>query len=86
MTIARWRGATPAGMQVFNVKDYGAVGNGVTDDATAIQAAINAAAVAGGIIYIPLGSYKTTVTLTVPAAPGGPAGPAHRPCGARARR
>ena len=42
---------------VFNVKDYGAVVDGSTDDTTAIQSAINAAAAAGGgRIYIPSGT------------------------------
>lgn len=38
---------------VTNVLDYGAVGDGVTDDSSAIQAAINA----GQHIYIPEGTY-----------------------------
>lgn len=38
----------------FNVTEYGATGNGVTDDTTAIQAAINAAASnGGGVVYLP---------------------------------
>ncbi|MBV54163.1 MAG: hypothetical protein CL816_08955 [Coxiellaceae bacterium] len=39
---------------VVNVKDYGATGDGSTDDSTAIQNAINA----GGNIFFPSGSYK----------------------------
>lgn len=48
---------------LFNVKSYGATGNGTTDDTTAIQNAINAAA--GNTLYIPAGTYKITTTLTV---------------------
>jgi hypothetical protein len=42
---------------VINVKDFGATGNGTTDDTAAIQAAITAAP-AGAAIYFPKGSYK----------------------------
>jgi hypothetical protein len=38
----------------FSVKDFGAVGNGVTNDTAAIQSAINAAS---GVLYFPAGSY-----------------------------
>lgn len=45
---------------------YGATGNGVTDDTTAIQNAINAACSAGGgRLYFPYGTYKTSATLTI---------------------
>lgn len=43
----------------YNVKDYGAVGDGVADDTSAIDAAITAAA-NGGVVYFPPGTYKTT--------------------------
>ncbi|HEY9218735.1 MAG TPA: right-handed parallel beta-helix repeat-containing protein [Phenylobacterium sp.] len=43
---------------VFNVKDYGAVGNGLVNDRDAIQAAVNAAnAAGGGVVYLPPGTY-----------------------------
>jgi polygalacturonase len=50
----------------FNVKNYGALGDGSTDDTTAINAAIAAANAAGitAIIYFPTGSYVITTTLT----------------------
>lgn len=51
---------------VFNVLDYGAVGDGTTNSTTAIQAAITAAAVGGGAVYLPAGDYKLTATLQIP--------------------
>ena len=47
--------------QVFNVKDYGAIGNDTADATNAIQDAYDAAdAAGGGIVYYPVGTYKTT--------------------------
>jgi hypothetical protein len=43
---------------VFNVLDYGATGDGATDDRAACQAAINAAVAAGGgAVFFPAGTY-----------------------------
>jgi hypothetical protein len=45
---------------VKNVRAFGAVGDGVADDTSAINAAIsNAAATGGGIVYFPPGTYRT---------------------------
>ena len=45
-------------MSVFNVVDFGAVGDGVTDDSGAIQAAINAAGYSG-TVFFPRSGYPT---------------------------
>lgn len=47
----------------FNVKAYGAEGDGTTDDATAIQAASDAAGVDGGIVFFPPGTYMIGSTI-----------------------
>lgn len=52
---------------VYNVLKYGAVADGVSDSSAAIQSAINACAVTGGIVYFPKGTYSigsTILTLT----------------------
>src|SRR3569623_1756330 len=44
---------------VFDVKAYGATGNGSTDDTAAIQSAVAACqAAGGGIVWFPKGTYK----------------------------
>lgn len=46
---------------IVSVKDFGAAGNGVTDDTAAIQAALDV----GGVVEIPAGRYVVSSTLTI---------------------
>jgi hypothetical protein len=51
-----------------NVKrDYGAVGNGITDDTTALQQALSEVATPGhaAVLYFPTGTYRITHTLNL---------------------
>lgn len=48
-----------------NVLDFGAVGDGVTNDTAAIQAAIAALGTNGGGVYFPAGTYVTD-TIVIP--------------------
>ncbi len=57
--------AGPSGSGV-NVKRFGAEGDGTTDDATAIQAAIDALGTDGGMVFFPDGRYVLGTTLTIP--------------------
>jgi len=47
----------------LNVKDFGATGDGTTNDTTAIQAAIDAAT-DGSVVYFPPGTYRVDKTST----------------------
>lgn len=49
---------------VIDVRDYGAVGDGVTDDIAALQAAVDAAG-PGSKVYIPSGTYLVSSFLEV---------------------
>ncbi len=62
----------PKDAGVINVKtQYGAKGDGITDDTAAIQAALNAHPNAMRIIYLPRGIYLVSDTLTWPAGTRG---------------
>lgn len=57
-----------SGGQVYNVKSYGAEGDGSTDDIDAIDAAIAAAADGGGgLVYFPKGAYVISRTILIKA-------------------
>ncbi len=60
---------------VINVKDYGAVGDGVNDDTAEIQAAVNSLNSGSnggrGKIYFPPGSYKISSTIFLPTTQTG---------------
>lgn len=54
------------GIPVFNAIAFGAVANGVADDSSAVQSAINAAAAEGGTVFFPAGTYRINSQLTIP--------------------
>lgn len=63
----------PATSPLLNVIDYGAAGDGKSDDTAAIAAAIAAASGDGGpgtgnTVFLPAGRYLVTSTLELPAA------------------
>src|SRR5579885_2890154 len=49
----------------YNVKQFGALGDGITDDTSAIASAITAATSSGGIVFFPAGTYLTTTQTLV---------------------
>jgi Pectate lyase superfamily protein len=50
----------------LSVRDFGAVGDGNTDNTAAIQAAVNRCiALNGGVVYIPPGIYKISAAIVV---------------------
>ncbi|EHM03335.1 hypothetical protein HMPREF9946_00297 [Acetobacteraceae bacterium AT-5844] len=71
-----FRGAIPRTIsdklaEVLSARDFGATGDGVTDDGPALQAAMNAAASAGKMLEIGEGLFRSTMPLLLA---GGAAG------------
>lgn len=63
MSLTRSRDRMVAGAPA-NVLDYGATGDGVTNDVVAIQAALDAGS---GEVYLPYGTYLVATPLTIPS-------------------
>ena len=72
---AGWGGPLPVDIktpdtwpnQVFNVKEFGAQGDGVANDTAALRAALAAARTnGGGIVYLPWGTYRLTNYFVLP--------------------
>ena len=50
---------------VFNVMDYGAVADGITDDSQAVRDAYNDMPLSGGILYFPPGTYQLNTGVEI---------------------
>jgi hypothetical protein len=73
---AAFPGAIPRSVEdklaeTLTARDFGATGDGVTDDGPALQAAMNAAGASGKHLIIGEGTFRTTMPLLLP---GGAAG------------
>lgn len=49
----------------FNVRMFGAKGDGITDDSTAIQAALDSVSTGGGTVFVPAGDYRISESLVI---------------------
>lgn len=69
LSAALWCAAATPTPDVFSVREYGAKGDGKTDDTVAFQKALDAAAEAGGgVVYAARGNYFFAGHLNVPNA------------------
>lgn len=57
----------PEGEGLFSVVQYGAAGDGVSDDTEAFVQALGEAGRTGGYVYVPGGKYRITKPLRIPA-------------------
>ncbi|NKE46406.1 hydrolase [Roseomonas frigidaquae] len=55
----------------LSARDFGATGDGATEDGPALQAAMNAAAASGKMLLIGEGTFRSTQPLTLPGAAAG---------------
>jgi polygalacturonase len=65
---ANWWSATPSvsiGSTTINVRNAGALGNGVHDDTSAFQSAINSLPSSGGTITVPAGTYMIDAVRSI---------------------
>ncbi len=66
IVLASWAFAQqPTFAPVLNIRDFGAVADGVADDTAAFQAALEAGRQQQLPVYLPRGDYRLTQTIRV---------------------
>jgi len=69
--VSGWRsagypGEIPSPQTIVNVRDFGAIGDGVTNDDDAVSAAIASLDSAPGVVYFPAGTYFLELNINMP--------------------
>lgn len=64
-TLDALYGGSAVAQAFVSVKAYGAVGDGTTDDTTAIQNAVNS--IANGVVFFPTGNYVVSAQINIPS-------------------
>lgn len=65
---AGYPGDFPEPVSIANIMDFGATGDGVTDDRAAIVSAIASFSNQPGVVFIPAGTYKVSSSISIPSA------------------
>ncbi|MBN1414526.1 MAG: immunoglobulin domain-containing protein [Bacteroidales bacterium] len=63
---AGYQGEIPSPPAIVNVRDLGAIGNGISNDSAAVSAAIASLDGASGVIYFPAGTYFLESGINLP--------------------
>lgn len=63
---AGYRGVIPQPANIVDVANFGATGNGITNDYPAVLSAIQSLSGQQGVVYFPSGIYKLSSTINVP--------------------
>ena len=63
--LPAWQTSPASVVPWINVKNYGATGDGTTDDTAAITSAIAALPTTGGVLFFPAGTYVTSGGFTL---------------------
>jgi polygalacturonase len=64
------RTLTNKALDLVSIKDYGVIGDGSTDDTSAINTALSLFANTNKYLFMPAGTYKVSSTITIPNKTG----------------
>lgn len=65
ITSASANSAGGGALPVIDVTDYGAVGDGSTDDTSAVNSAVAALSDSGSVLFFPVGTYRLTSAVNI---------------------